>query len=64
MDIFSGVKPTREYRSITTNRGCFILWFLCVLCGHVWCGISGHALDAKASKVVVLKMCICLQGTP
>lgn len=26
------------------------LWLLCV-----WCGISGHALNAKASKVVVLK---------
>lgn len=31
------------------------LWFLCVLCGHVWCGISWHSLNAKASKVVVLK---------
>nr|DAR55386.1 MAG TPA: hypothetical protein [Caudoviricetes sp.] len=35
------------------------LWLLCV-----WCGISGYASNTRCQKVVVLKMCICLQGTP
>lgn len=38
--------------------------FWASLCEHVWCGISWHALNAKASKVVVVKYVICLQGTP
>lgn len=49
---------------VDESQGCFILWFLCVLCEYVWCGISGHALNAKASKFPGTKMCICLQGTP
>jgi hypothetical protein len=40
---------------VDESQGCFILWFLWVLCGHVWCGISGHALNVRALKVVVLK---------
>lgn len=41
-------------------------WLICLggfcvsMCG---CGILGMPLNAKASKVVVLKYVICLQGT-
>nr|DAX83020.1 MAG TPA: hypothetical protein [Caudoviricetes sp.] len=35
-----------------------------MLCGHVWCGISGHALITKSDFCGVLKYVICLQGTP
>lgn len=38
-------------------------FFVCYV-GMCGCGISWHALNAKASKVVVLKYVICLQGTP
>nr|DAO89953.1 MAG TPA: hypothetical protein [Caudoviricetes sp.] len=31
------------------------LWLLCVLWGHVWCGISWHASNTRCQKVVVLK---------
>lgn len=40
-------------------QGCFILWLLCV-----WCGISWHASNTRYQNFLVLKMCICLQGTP
>lgn len=33
------------------------------LCEHVWCGISRYALNTRSDFCVVLKMCICLQGT-
>jgi len=39
---------------VDESQGYLVSGF-CVWCGHVWCGISGHALNAKASKVVVLK---------
>lgn len=39
-------------------QGCFILWLLCV-----WCGISGYASNTRCQNFLVLKMCICLQGT-
>ena len=53
------IKVIDFLRHAETNLGMLGLWLLCV-----WCGISGHASNMRCQKVVVLKMCICPQGTP
>lgn len=40
---------------VDESQGCFILWFLCVLWGHVGCGISWHALITKSDFCRVVK---------
>lgn len=41
-------------------------WLICLgsFCEHVGCGISRYALNTRSQNFLVLKMCICLQGTP